>query len=165
MKERDALTGLLNREHLLAFQEKQKHEPICEFALLFVDIDHLKRINDNCGLNVGDLVIRHASATIEHAIHLPQSLSWRFGGDEFLVFMPKIKMQVAAQFADIIKRDFSVLHIENQGFKQQLSVTIGVAVSDGKHLFERVMRAAENASHKSGNESRNRVVIASEEHY
>lgn len=91
---KDPLTGLINRhafypefiDHLNKLQDEEK-----SFALLMIDIDDFKHINDCHGHLVGDQVIKHASSIISTHIR-PKELACRFGGEEFLVFWEDISL-------------------------------------------------------------------------
>lgn len=87
--ERDALTDLANRRHFLAVMQSQP-EGRLNGALLMVDIDHFKHVNDRHGHASGDIVICEVARRIAHAVR-HEDLVVRWGGEEFLVFAPGVE--------------------------------------------------------------------------
>ncbi|MCU7959752.1 MAG: diguanylate cyclase [gamma proteobacterium symbiont of Bathyaustriella thionipta] len=97
--EHEPLTGLPNRSSLLSrlqqlLEQKNLHEPI--HALLFLDLDQFKVINDTYGHEVGDQILIQAARRIEKCMG-PQGYASRLGGDEFILLLPDIKSAVCAE--------------------------------------------------------------------
>ena len=100
----DPLTGLFNRRYLVQQLERQiemykryRHP----FSLLMLDVDNLKWINDTYGHAVGDAALSHVAAVIRSNVR-DVDLSFRFGGDEFMILMPESEVDVVRLVGDRI---------------------------------------------------------------
>lgn len=103
---RDALTGLHNRrfmedflEHQIALYRRQK----TDFSLIFTDIDHFKRVNDELGHTVGDKVLRDFAQILEKESR-ETDLVVRYGGEEFLIVLPETRQNEALKLAERIRK-------------------------------------------------------------
>lgn len=140
---RDSLTGLLNRRGAMDVITKAlARRPVC-YALLLIDIDDLKAINDTHGHAAGDAVIACAAEAIRQSIRELDDCA-RLGGDEFMVFAPDCDTEGAAEIARrILVAAASHVH---QGRCVALSVSIGVAVQSQPGAdFDRMYRDADAA--------------------
>ena len=128
----DQLTGLHNRRYMAgpaagpgAARAAQGGEPV---AVLVIDIDHFKKINDSFGHDVGDEVLREFAvrlATNVRAIDLP----CRYGGEEFVVVMPDTKLEDAHRIAERIRRRRGLAPFRVMGGQELLTVTISIGVA------------------------------------
>lgn len=141
----DVLTGLVNRRVITkALQQclqeaKQKKTPL---AVLLLDLDYFKRINDQHGHICGDEVLRAFGQLLREQINSPQ-MAARFGGEEFLVILPDSTAEQAGQLAEAIRQACHSLHINGpDGEDVTLTVSIGVTHyqngDDEKRLIKRV---------------------------
>ncbi|MFY7866427.1 diguanylate cyclase [Roseateles sp.] len=123
--ERDPLTDLANRRHLLAVMAMQ---PKAQFsgALLMVDIDHFKHVNDEYGHGVGDLVICEVARRISHAVR-SVDLVVRWGGEEFLVFAPDVSQEHLLQLAQRVLDEVAYLPVQTETGPLRVTVSIGFA--------------------------------------
>jgi diguanylate cyclase (GGDEF)-like protein len=123
--ERDPLTDLANRRHLLGVMALQ---PRAEFtgALLMIDIDHFKHINDQHGHGVGDQVICEVARRISHAVRA-EDLVVRWGGEEFLVFAPDVDQETLTRLAKRILMEVGALPVQAQDGPLRVTVSIGFA--------------------------------------
>jgi diguanylate cyclase (GGDEF)-like protein len=132
----DALTGLLNRQALSSLVMPREVERATQsgqpLALLIVDLDELKPLNDLFGHATGDLVLTGVADTVT-AVVGREELVFRIGGDEFAVLLP-LPLQDACDTADAILRAISrrtfATHAPGSGLTQ-VGVSIGVAVLSG----------------------------------
>ncbi|WP_284617169.1 diguanylate cyclase domain-containing protein [Aquabacterium humicola] len=143
----DPLTGLPNRAHFLARLEAacaaaQDGPP---FALLFVDLDRFKPINDLHGHGVGDLVLRAVAARLRNAVQRDDAVA-RFGGDEFVVLLSGVRerdtaARIAARLAAAIG-----LPLEVGGHALHVGASVGMAIwgADGR-LPAALMASADRA--------------------
>lgn len=126
----DFLTGLPNRmllkERLIqAIGMAGRHNK--NLALLFVDLDHFKQINDALGHTTGDHLLREIAAEIESCVRVTDTVS-RHGGDEFVILLPEIEARRAAvHIAKKLLTRFAVPRIVD-GHELQVSLSIGIAV-------------------------------------
>ncbi|MGH7475036.1 MAG: diguanylate cyclase [Longimicrobiales bacterium] len=160
---RDALTGLHNRE---GFEHHFKRELSSfdryarPFALLILDLDHFKQVNDQLGHEAGDEVLRHVGRAIADAVR-ESDVAARYGGEEFVVLMRETHAAQAADAAERLRRTIERLVIEWQGRVIPIRASLGVAacpesVDSPKRLFA-TADAALYASKASG---RNRITVA-----
>ncbi|GAB4391236.1 MAG: GGDEF domain-containing response regulator [Gammaproteobacteria bacterium] len=135
MAYRDPVTNLLNRvsfepEFEKAIAKARRHQRL--LALMFVDLDYFKQVNDTYGHNVGDLVLKKASSRIIGCIRCEDIVA-RIGGDEFVVVLTEISSEpdagkVASKIIDALSRP---MLINNQ--KIEIGATIGIATFPQDH--------------------------------
>ncbi|HEV2781407.1 MAG TPA: GGDEF domain-containing protein [Actinophytocola sp.] len=161
----DQKTGLLNATswQTLATNELQRaHSNGTECAVLMVDLDHFKRVNDQHGHLAGDDVLRAVADAMREEVR-DYDLCGRFGGEEFVVLMPEIELTAAIETAARICARVRDLRIENTTTGQpleglRLSASIGVATypDAGKELDE-ILLAADNAMFAAKDSGRDQV--------
>lgn len=159
----DALTGLHNRRYMagqlqaLVGRAGQGGEAV---AVLVMDIDHFKLVNDSFGHDAGDEVLREFAvrlATNVRAIDLP----CRFGGEEFVVVMPGASLEAAARVADRIRRDIERQPFPIMGGAEGLAITVsvGVAASTGEgDTPEALLKRADEGVYEAKARGRNQVI-------
>ena len=156
---RDALTGVLNRHGLrdeLARAAERGDERFFPVSIVFVDIDHFKRINDEHGHAVGDQVITQIADVICGAVQR-DDLCARWGGEEFLLVFPGTKVADARAIAERLRRS---LHQNDWPRGMQVTGSFGVAqASAGEDLVEGIRRADE-AMYAAKSHGRDRVELA-----
>lgn len=158
----DALTGLHNRRYmagqLQALVGRANHSGP-GVAVLVLDIDHFKAINDGFGHDAGDEVLREFAvrmATNVRAIDLP----CRLGGEEFVIVMPDTAMEDALRIAERIRRDVAEAPFAVMGGREHLTVTIsiGVAASLPDDTPEALLKRADEGVYEAKSRGRNRVI-------
>jgi diguanylate cyclase (GGDEF)-like protein len=126
-------------------------------ALLLLDIDHMKAINDRFGHPVGDVVIRHVANTLS-AVSRDNDTAARMGGEEFALLLASIGQEKAAEAAERLRALLAEQIIPGV---EDISVSIGVAACPAHATSERALYAASDvALYVAKNEGRNRVSIA-----
>jgi len=162
--ETDALTGLHNRRWMDQTYPRSldRHQsPARPASLLMIDIDHFKRVNDDYGHPIGDLVICHAAQCIETALR-PGDLCARYGGEEFCVLLPEVEPEMATRVARRICAAVSAAPFKlDTGATLVVTVSIGVAGWDQKVTLGALLQAADSALYQAKRQGRNRVVAAS----
>jgi diguanylate cyclase (GGDEF)-like protein len=157
---RDALTGLENRgaidatmQHLWA----QSSRGAEGFAVLLIDVDHFKRINDAHGHAVGDQVLEHVASVIAAQARQADSVG-RYGGDEFIIVAPQSTLAGAAQAAERLRLAMEAEHIHARASNLLVTLSIGVAASTSDDLaVADVLARADRALYKAKARGRNRV--------
>jgi diguanylate cyclase (GGDEF)-like protein/PAS domain S-box-containing protein len=143
----DALTGLPNRafmQEALAAAIETLRRGSTPFALLLLDLDRFKDVNDTLGHGVGDTVLRHVAARLQQVLR-PTDVIARFGGDEFAVLLPGAERSVAVALADRLKATLSN-PIGLEGTRLDLGVSIGIAMGpDHGQDADLLMRRADVA--------------------
>jgi len=154
---RDGLTGLLNRRGVMDRVKKALERYAGKSALLLIDIDNLKMINDLRGQAIGDVVIAYVADAVRWGAREGDACA-RFGGDEFLVVALGCDADEAAAIAKRILRRTAGHEMPLSGARFSLSV--GIATHDGKGAeFARLYRQADAALQKARAEGRNRVAV------
>jgi len=156
----DPLTGLLNRRHaqrLLHDHLARAHQQQSPLALLMVDIDHFKLINDAHGHAAGDAVLREFADLIKSSLRASDFVG-RFGGEEFLALLPGTTLEGAAALAAKLCQKTREQTFKGVGY---VTVSIGVAeIHEGDALYEDVVRRADTALYEAKNAGRNRFMVA-----
>lgn len=155
----DQMTGLLNRE---AFFEKSKQarRKSDTGALLLIDADNFKNINDTFGHLVGDEALRLISNALRTSIR-DHDLVGRVGGEEFCVFLPAASQEEAATIAERIRAEVEGLaFFPAEARRHRLTVSIGAVVSAGQQPTSQLMRLADRCLYEAKEKGRNRVVFA-----
>lgn len=152
----DPLTELLNRRGLGIMLDyfRSLQQP---FAVLALDIDHFKRVNDNWGHDVGDEVIRQVAHSLRrNARH--SDVVCRSGGEEFLMILPDTALDEAEKLAQRIRRSMAEMPIGEVG---HITLSVGVARWSGdSQPLERVLKQADAALYQAKGAGRNCVMIA-----
>jgi len=159
----DALTGLLNRramEEALQAQIRSSRRGGETFAVMMLDLDYFKRINDDFGHGVGDLALKHVSSLLRGALRDIDSLA-RFGGEEFVVLMPGATLSHAEPIAERLRTLLYSTPMASEANLVSLSISIGVAewVQSDDDLSHLLLRA-DAALFQAKVQGRNRVVAA-----
>ncbi|MFT6430014.1 MAG: diguanylate cyclase (GGDEF)-like protein [Halopseudomonas sp.] len=163
LSERDALTDTLNRRSLLR-QATGVLTKASEFdipvTLIMMDADHFKRINDNFGHQTGDAVLCHMVSRIRQHLRTDDLLG-RFGGEEFILVLPGLDTDSAAQVAERIRLGLCSQPWQTGGYPVNLSISLGVACSDQQgYNFDLLLGAADRALYQAKALGRNRVELA-----
>jgi diguanylate cyclase (GGDEF)-like protein len=154
---RDDLTGLLNRRGALDAIGKSLARHPATNAMLLIDIDDLKMINDLRGHANGDAAIALTAVALRESIR-PGDECARLGGDEFLIFAPDCDSDNAAEIARTIIARLSRESIPLAGAK--LSVSIGIVIEDGAHAdFAKMYRDADAALYQAREAGRSRIGV------
>lgn len=154
---RDSLTGLLNRGGAIAVIGKLLARHPASNALLLVDVDNLKLINDLRGHSTGDAVIALTAEAIRDSLRDGDECA-RFGGDEFLIFAPGCDVDEATKIANRIRGRLSGQAMPLAGAR--FSVSIGIVVHDGVHAdFDRMYRDADAALYQGREDGTSRIGV------
>ncbi len=159
----DGLTGVYNHRY---FQERftellEKGKRYNEtFSLILLDIDFFKKVNDNYGHPVGDLVLKKVSQTVKNGARKIDIVA-RYGGEEFAVILPQISKDNAYKFAERLRKEISELTIVFEGGRLNVTVSMGIATfpEDGNEKAE-LIEKADNCLYEAKRSGRNRVVKA-----
>ncbi|MCE9990903.1 sensor domain-containing diguanylate cyclase [Enterobacter asburiae] len=156
---RDAMTGLLNRRQFYQITEQTdpSHKPIQQqFSLLLVDTDRFKNINDVFGHLKGDEVLISLSRTLE-ACSRKDDYVFRWGGEEFVILLPRTPLDAAMQIAENIRA--AVARITIPGLPR-FTVSIGVARHNQDETLDELFKRVDDALYRAKNNGRNQVLAA-----
>ena len=158
----DALTGLLNRrefEHRLRTALDGARDEDEHHAVLYLDLDQFKVVNDTCGHTAGDELLRQIGALLRPRLREGDTLS-RLGGDEFGVLLPHCPPDPAARIAENLRRTIADFRFVWHRRTFAIGVSIGVVnVAQGPRTLSGVLSAADAACYMAKDKGRNRVQI------
>ncbi|MDF2388022.1 EAL domain-containing protein [Nostoc ellipsosporum NOK] len=161
----DALTGLANRRDFESRLERTILElqgRPAQHALMYLDLDQFKLVNDTCGHAAGDQLLRHISALLAKELRSGDVLA-RLGGDEFGVMLIDCEAGNAADIAERLRAAVQDLHFSWDGRPFNTSVSIGmVQIANAGVTMEEALRAADVACYMAKEKGRNRVQIHSD---
>jgi diguanylate cyclase (GGDEF)-like protein len=161
---KDGLTGLYNHRY---FQDLMDNELSRArrykkpFSLIMLDLDHFKKINDEYGHPVGDVVLKEVSKAIKNTIR-DSDIAARYGGEEFTAVLPETELGGAAIVAERLRKAIEQLEIDTNGCSIGVSVSVGVTCyhpSTDKIEKSEIISGADNALYNSKNKGRNMISI------
>jgi len=158
----DRLTGLFTRRHFLKVGEKlysSAKRSKKDMATAIIDIDHFKRINSAHGHLIGDLVIKHVSKVISHAVKRQSDLLGRLGGQEFVIFADNISHHDAKNLFEKIRVSIekSTLMLDNNT-SIQIKVSIGIYTQPHDNISTMLEKTEEQLAIAKQN-GRNQIAI------
>ncbi len=129
------------------------------FAVLFIDLDHFKSINDTYGHAVGDDVLRTVAQTLQTTVRRSDIVG-RIGGEEFSVFLPNTQLLGAQQLAETLRVAIESIQIEVNGMHLRITASIGVAAKRfDQETMQAIQQLADQAMYEAKRGGRNRVSI------
>ena len=156
----DGLTQVYNRRYFqealdreIARSRRYKHP----FALVLLDVDHFKQVNDRFGHQAGDLVLRRVSSLLKSKVRL-NDLVARIGGEEFAVIVPEAKRGGARALAEKLRKSVEAELFTHEG--QAFMVTVSLGVADFSATIETadgLIKLADERLYKAKRDGRNRV--------
>ena len=158
----DTLTELPNRtlftDRLTQAVERAKRWPDYKFAVLFLDLDSFKTVNDSLGHQIGDELLRVVARQLQDCVR-PGDTVARLGGDEFTILLDGVQnlddpKQVAERIQTAIRRPINL-----EGHRVTTSASIGIAVCTGQHEAGELLRNADIAMYRAKTEGKDRYVI------
>jgi two-component system cell cycle response regulator len=159
----DDMTGLYNRRYFdrhLGMMLNRAQVQERDMALMILDIDHFKSVNDSYGHDVGDAVLREFATRLKRNIR-GVDLACRFGGEEFVVLMPDTDIVQAELVAERVRQSISERVFEvNAGRPLAVTVSAGVTLNESDaDTPETLIKRADVALYRAKREGRNRVVF------
>ena len=158
----DGLTGIFNRRKVMLELDREIERALrykTSLALLMIDIDHFKKVNDNFGHQVGDIVLKTVSGVMASALRKVDILG-RYGGEEFIIFLPQTDLPSAKILAERLRSHIEDMLIETESVKQlSITASIGIAIFDPeKDDADLFISRADKALYWAKDTGRNRVV-------
>jgi diguanylate cyclase (GGDEF)-like protein len=157
----DVLTGLVARKFFYGYLQS-------EFArierygghvsLLMCDLDDFKKLNDAHGHQAGDMVLSAVGKTIRSCIRQNIDVAGRYGGEEIVILLPEITLDLAKSAAEKVRLEIESLMLDYQGARLRVTMSIGVSASDARvNTPELLINAADNQLYLAKNKGKNRV--------
>lgn len=165
----DALTGVANRrafedklEHALATTqagdtERRDGTPTARLALVMIDLDYFKDVNDTFGHPAGDEVLRQVASALAHSIRDTDVVA-RYGGEEFALILRGADAPAAVKKADEIRRRIAALTFKKHP-GLHLTASFGVATTDDATDRDTIVSFADAALYEAKNSGRDNVVM------
>ncbi len=159
---RDGLTGLYNRRYLdetiereIARAKREGHS----LALVMIDVDHFKRLNDTYGHPAGDQVLVALGAMLREDTRA-EDIACRYGGEEFLILLPHMSLEAARDRAEAWRLRFAALVVHHGELALQTTISLGVtAYPNHGHTSEELTQSADLALYLAKHDGRNRVTV------
>lgn len=172
----DYLTGLYNRRYMdecLTKAIARAYQQRFSLSVCLADIDYFKDFNDTEGHQAGDACLREVAQALSATRHRSDDSVSRYGGEEFLVILPRTDPQGALSIAERLRASIHALQIPNAASPTgYLTISIGVATLDGNQrlpddkplhiIASGLIRQADNALYAAKNQGRNRVVTSAD---
>lgn len=162
----DSLTGAFNRrefEHQLEKSLARSQTENCPLALLYLDLDQFKTVNDTCGHKAGDQLLRALCNHLKQAVE-DQGILARLGGDEFAVLLAGEQANHAIQTAETLLESVRAFHFEWENHHFHPGLSIGVAHFDSHTQdAEQLLSMADAACYRAKDQGRNRIHVYSKQ--
>lgn len=152
---RIALTNTLQREIELAKRYEQS------MAVLMVDLDHFKCINDSFGHTIGDQILKQLVQTIKGEIR-GSDVVFRYGGEEFVVLLTNTNQATALEVAERLRQSVNKMEQDRDGKAVNASVSIGVSMLHPDDTVTRILERADFAMYNAKSEGRDQVKVCYE---
>jgi diguanylate cyclase (GGDEF)-like protein/PAS domain S-box-containing protein len=160
---RDPLTGLYNRRYLDETLERELARAAREnypVSFMISDIDHFKKINDTYGHHAGDMVLKNLAAQLTSNARVGDIIC-RYGGEEFLVILPDVSMEIAYQIAERSRKAFQDSKIVLEDIEVQATLSCGIATYPQSGIKSaELIASADKAMYQAKSQGRNRVSTA-----
>ncbi len=165
--QRDFLTGIFNRKALDAMlleHFNHKQEPLPDFSLLMLDVDHFKQFNDKFGHLLGDEVLKIVARAVTYCIR-GKDIVARYGGEEFCVLLHGTPLAGAAKVAENIRATIASRDLKRKDTGESygsITVSIGASQMNANDTPQSLMKRADEALYRSKHNGRNRVTLENE---
>jgi diguanylate cyclase (GGDEF)-like protein len=157
----DGLTGALNRSGFLALSQTELDQRLDAdrgMALMMLDVDHFKSINDRYGHAGGDQALKHLVTALSNRIRRGDLLG-RIGGEEFAILLPSVAAVEAERLAERLVAHIAASPVSYGGKSIEMTISIGLTMTNGTdRSIERVIARADDALYRAKESGRNRVV-------
>jgi len=162
----DTLTGIANRRQLFARLEQELSRSMRfgeEVSVLMIDLDLFKAINDGHGHAVGDSVLRNVALLLKRNVRKVDMVG-RYGGDEFMVVLPRIRLEEAVEVAEKVRRTIAAGAFPAVAETTPIHVTVSIGVAAFGHDavdVEGLLEKADHALYDAKRSGRDRVAVLS----
>lgn len=160
---RDQLTGLFNRRALhdiFELEMSRVNRNKKTFSIILLDIDHFKVLNDTYGHDYGDIVLQKVASALQDSIRSMDKVA-RWGGEEFLVFLPETNKEQASHLAEKLRLAVSNIELTYQDKLLQVTVSLGVCEYNQQGEYKDMVKQADLGLYKAKETGRNKVVCLS----
>lgn len=160
MARQDPLTGLTNRFGMSEYASREfqrSRRSGKAFGILFIDLDHFKKINDGFGHDIGDEVLQTVASIITSKIRDGMDMAARFGGEEIVVLLPETTKSACRRIAEEIRTAVQIQAYSRDGLRTTCSIGVALLV-EGDTDWQSVVARADALLYQAKNAGRNCVV-------
>ncbi len=159
----DSLTGLWNRlawKKLLTAEFERAYRNQASVAVLMLDIDHFKSVNDTCGHSAGDAVLEQIGIALRSLVRAYDHVG-RYGGEEFIILAQQLSAETVFEYADRIRAALAHMTVMYEEMPIGVTVSIGIAFAEGqqRHSPDAMVRMADHALYEAKKQGRNCVFL------
>lgn len=159
----DKLTKLRNRmglhsDYVTRYLKLMQGEEKKTVSIIMCDIDHFKKVNDTYGHNAGDAVLEHVAKNLKDSVRDSDEV-YRWGGEEFIAFVPTANLEKSAEIAERIRKRIEDSVCTFEGTDIKVTMSFGCAEIDPNVSVEDNIKVADERLYKAKETGRNRVVI------
>lgn len=153
----DPLTGLANRAQL----QRAMHDiKTAGGALISLDLDHFKKVNDGLGHAAGDSALMHLAGLLRDQVRAMDTVA-RVGGEEFVIWLPDAPLDVGRRIAERVRTEMAAREWEWQGVTRKLTASFGVAACpETSRAIDNLVAQADQALYQAKEQGRDQVVVA-----
>ncbi len=158
----DELTGALTRRALrdrAADVLRHQRSTDADVAMLVLDLDHFKKVNDTCGHLAGDVVLTATAGLMQRQLR-PEALLARYGGEEFIALVPVDGLPAARRVAERIRESIAAHRWAGASMPQQVTVSIGLTLVGPGEALDDAMARADQALYRAKQGGRNQCQVS-----
>lgn len=159
LSSRDTLTGLFNRfklEEAFEYEQKQLNRYETDLSIIMMDLDNFKSVNDTYGHNVGDMFLKEIAEILINSFRDVDTVG-RWGGEEFLILLPKTNLEDTKTIAEEVRRKIELYQFNEIGNR---TASFGVATHSENESLSSLLNRADKALYTAKENGRNRVEVA-----
>lgn len=156
---RDPLLGMYNRKYFFdTIEEKLIKDNFIEFAIVMMDIDDFKKVNDAYGHQVGDEILISVTNTINENLH-EKDIVARYGGEGIVIYIHEIEnYNIVYNRIDNIRKEITNITSENKKLKNPITASFGISYYKGNKTVDKVLETADIMLYKAKTSGKNRVL-------
>jgi diguanylate cyclase (GGDEF)-like protein len=157
----DALTGIYNRHWMNKSFPRTLNRCMRNnnpFAVMVIDIDHFKKVNDTYGHQAGDLALKHVAKCVQENLR-PHDLLVRYGGEEFAVLLTDADHEETANVADRLRSKVEEIEICSRDIAFRVTLSIGITMTQDTDDIDHLLHEADQALYLAKQRGRNRIEV------
>lgn len=156
---RDPLLGIYNRKYFFdTIEDKLVKDASIQFAIVMMDIDDFKKINDKYGHQVGDEILLSVTNTINENLH-EEDIVARYGGEEIVIYIHEVQNNNNVyNRIDNIRKEITSIISNNKKLKDPITASFGISYYKGNKSVDKVLKTADIMLYKAKRNGKNRVV-------